>query len=450
MTRIFGLIDYDRIGKLLKKELGETIFRVWTRNEMKAFLSNCVGVGSPFIVHDPDTLQPLMLFTAWSDVAGLARSVWVAEIDEELNVRNPKLIASPDLFNVTGLNTATAFWDDYNEQWVFACTAYGAPKSSYGYFIFFDKNWNVKSTQVMDFTQTVDTSTWAPNLGDAGIGLVPLSDKHLIVTAGMSTGSRYVYEISDFTSRPLGSPKTPLIKLSDTTVVPAMQIPGYMGGSADVHQTFIYNNMLIMLSEIRHNTGNWSLQIYYGPNKDFDYISTNSMIGKYLFVCPTRFSHGIMNYTHVIPNQMRHPHYTSMLGRPLLFFITCPHWNAGGNRRYAHEIWAQTIDPTLAFDPAKNFPLVASGDNLYYFGNIPFATYGVSRAIIWLFGVSAAGTLTLYESSSPYHIWYQTASVVSTNYSISTGSNKIVVENPAPFIGLKTDVTLSEWMVFLS
>jgi len=107
---------------VLERVINRGISRV--RKEMKSVLPDAVGVGSSFIVLDPDTYQPYMLFTAWSDPNGIARHVWVAEIDEDLSVRNIRRIADPAIFNVSGLNTATAFWDDYNEEWVFACTAY--------------------------------------------------------------------------------------------------------------------------------------------------------------------------------------------------------------------------------------------------------------------------------------------------------------------------------------
>jgi hypothetical protein len=442
-------INYTKLAKVLRKEAGDIVTRVLTRNEMQSVFPGCIGVGSPFIVNDPDTYQPQMLFTAWSDVSGLARQVWVADIDEDLSVKNMRKIADGSLFNVTGLNTCTAFWDDYNEQWVFACTAYGAPKISYGYFIFFDKNWNVKGTQVIDFAQTVDTQTWTPNLGDAGIGMVPHYDKGLILSAGYDT-DRSLFYISNYTTRPLPSPTKGLpLSLVDTTVYRPLQCPLYHAANRDVHQLFVYNGQLIMLSEKRQHTGLWNFEVCFGPEKDWYAVPAGSTVGKYHLVSPIVWSHLTVNYTHVIPNY-GHPHYTSLLGVPLLFFVTFPTWNAGGKRAYAHEIWAQKINPEEAFNPARNFPLIMSAYNEpYRVGKIPIPTFGANTLEIFMFGVSASGTLTITESTSPYHLWALTGMYYTSTYSISVGSNKLIIDKPAPYVALNTDVNLTEFMVIL-
>jgi len=441
----------DEISEAIRTGVSDIIARVLTRNEMRDVLPGCVGVGSPFIVNDPDTYQPMMLFTAWSDVKGLERQVWIADIDEDLRVTRKRKLADGGLFNVTGLNTATAFWDDYNEEWVFAATAYGAPKVSYGYFIFFDKDWNVKRTQVLDFAVKVGDQTWTPNLGDAGIGMVPTADKTLVLSAGFGT-DRLLFYVSDYTVRPLPNPTngTPFV-VRDTRLYKIYSAPAYYANRRDVHQLLVYNGQLVMLSEAMANTNTWRIIVEFGPDKDWHTVGEYNMIGKYMFVTPVSWSHGKMNYTHATPNQMMHPHYTTLLGRPLLFFVNSPHWYSRGSRSYAHEIWVQAIRPEDAFDPKKNMPLVAGGaKEPYVLGNYPIPTFGAKRAAIYLYGVAASGTLTVHESSSPYHIWNLTTSVHSTTYSISRGSNKVVIDNPQPFIAIKTDVDLSEWTIYLT
>jgi len=445
------VLETIRTKRYVIETVSDTIEMVLSKNDMKSVFPGCIGVGSPFIVNDPDTYQPMMLFTAWSDTAGLARQLWIADIDENLKVTNMRKLADGSLFNVIGLNSATAFWDDYNEEWVFAATAYGTPKVSYGYFIFFDKNWNVKSTQVLDFSQTVSGQTWTPNLGDAGIGMIPTSNKTLILSAGYDN-HRSIFYILDYTVRPLPNPTigTPLV-VSGTTMYKAFLGPGYYSKNRDVHQLFVYNGQLVMLSETMPHTNVWRVIVEFGPDKDWHSVATSNMIGKYMLVTPISWSHGKMNYTHMTPNEMMHPHYTTLLGRPLLFFINCPHWKAGGKRAYAHEIWAQSITPEYAFDPKKNFPLVASGPSEpYYVGNYPIPTFGAKRITIYLFGVATNGTLTVYEAISPYHIWYHTTSVYSTTYSITSGINKITIDYPMPYVAIKTDVNLLEWTIIIS
>jgi len=408
---------------------------------MKSVLPDAVDVGSPFIVLDPDTYQPYMLFTAWSDPNGIARHVWVAEIDEDLSVRNIRRIASPAIFNVSGLNTATAFWDDYNEEWVFACTAYGAPKASYSYFIFFDREWNIRRTQVVDLEQVGEGYTWTPGLSDAGIGMVPHFDKSLTLSAG-GDRDRALFYIENYTERPLPKPRRDLVGV--------LQAPTYLGHARDVHQLFVYNSWLVMLSEKISGTELWNLEVCFGPEKDWHKAGNTFMVDKWHFVCPITWSHGKINYSHIVPNQLQHPHYTTHLGRPLLFYMTSPTWIAGGKRAWSHEIWAEEIDPEEAFNPVKNMPLIASGHNEpYKVGKVSIPTFGAKSAEIILFGVKAQGKLTVVESTNPYHIWVEDSIRHTTEYTINTGSNKIILENPAPYIALKTTVDLEEWIVIL-
>jgi hypothetical protein len=445
-----AVLNTMHTNRYVIETVSDTIERVLSKNDMKSVLPGCIGVGSPFIVSDPDTYQPMMLFTAWSDTKGLARQLWIADIDENLRVTNMRKLADGSLFNVTGLNSATAFWDDYNEEWVFAATAYGAPKTSYGYFIFFDKNWNVKGTQVLDFSQTVSGYTWEPNLGDAGIGMVPTDSKMLVLSAGFDN-HRSLFYINDYTVRPLPNPVigTPLV-VKDSTLYKSYLGPAYYAHGRDVHQLMVYNGQLIMLSEAIAWTDLWRLIVEFGPDKDWNVVAGYNMIGKYMLVTPVSWSHGKMNYTHMTPNEMMHPHYTTLLGRPYLFFINCPHWNAGGVRAYAHEIWAQAIKPEDAFDPKKNFPLTAEGINEPYYVNLPIPTFGAKRMSIYLYGVATNGTLTVYESTSPYHIWRQPDSAYSTTYSITSGLNKIAIDYPMLYVAIKTDVNLSDWVIIFS
>ncbi|MEM4847496.1 MAG: hypothetical protein QW794_07040 [Thermosphaera sp.] len=433
--------------KTLKKvgEIKDEVFEVLTAKKMKNVFPNCVGVGSPFIVRDPDTLQPYILFTAWNDREGLRREVWVAEIDEDLETRNFKRIATGALFDVDGLNTVTAFWDDYNEEWVFACTAYGAPKASYGYFIFFDKRWNVKTTQIIDFESTFDSTVWTPPLADAGIGMVPLFNNYLILTAGFDT-NRSMWYITDYRLRPLPSPIIGNVEGGTRFHL----APSYFANYRDVHQLFVYNNQLIMLSECVKQTQLWGLEICYGPEKDWGVVGDTPMIGRFHMPSALIFPYVPLDHTFTVANTAQHPHYTALLGRPLLFFITSPTWEAGGARKYAHEIWATNIRPEEAFNPRKNFPLIASGSREpYLVGKLPIPTFGAKTATIYLFNVRAAGTLTIIESSSPYHIWAETDTRCLSDYSISAGSNKIILDYLAPYIALKTNVDMSEWVVVL-
>jgi len=87
---------------------------------------------------------------------------------------------------------------------------------------------------------------------------------------------------------------------------------------------------------------------------------------------------------------------------------------------------------------------------------IPFITAAMWRNIFGspqqLYAFEAlyrAYQLTGVESTNPYHIWVEDSIRHATEYSINTGSNKIILENPAPYIALKTIADLEEWIVIL-
>jgi len=427
-------------GKLANKQL---VTRILDYDDMPP---GYVGVASPFIVHDPDTFQPYMLFTAWQDLDARKREVWVARINEDLDVSDKRQIATGDLFGVDGFSSATAFWDDYNEQWVFATTAYGRAKKSYGHFIFFDRDWNVEDTQVIDFESTFNTTTYTPDLGDAGIGMVPSSVKRLILSVGFHS-DRSLYYINDLTSRPLPDPTYANTSGGNDFLAAST----YRKGSIGIHQLFAYNDILIMLSEIDSYTRGWGVIPHFGPEKEWNEVFGDVMVGKFHMPCPVTWYYGVQNYTHMIPNQMMMPHYTTVLGTPLLFFACSPAWNLGGTRRYRHEVWAQTIDPSKAFDPTKNFPLVARGTSSipYDIGKVPIPTFGASTACIEIHGADSSGTLTVIESPSPYRIWQEGKFRYSDALSIGSGSSKNIINRPAPYMAIKTDVSMDGWIITL-
>lgn len=441
--------------RILSEELGNSIFRVLDPKAAKAFLPEIsVGVGTSFIVHDPDTFQTQMLFTGWEDVTGRARRIYVSNIDEDLRVTNVRRIADGGLFGVTGLNTVSAVWDDYNEQWIVSATAYGVQwyPISCGYFMFFDKTWALKDRQEIDFEQSIGGTMWVPSLDDGGLGMVVDQNKRLIMSGGFGL-DRSLFSIPDVTARPLRSPT--LGNQHGTNRFPI--IPSYFSDMADVHQLFVYNGRPVILSELVHSTNNWFCHVYFFPERDWNMVGnvdiggTMDMVGKYMTVTPVSTNLIPHNYTHVIGN-MGHPHYSTLLGRPLLFFATFPTCNMDGKRKYSHEIWATSINPIEAFDPTKNFPLVASGvsSEPFLIGKVPIPTFGAKTATIILFGVAGPGTLNFIESNSPYHIWFETTTRAISNYSISAGANKLIINQPAPYISLKTNVDLAEWMVVLN
>lgn len=395
-----------------------------------------VGVGTPFIVRDPDTYQPYILFTGWNDPSGIARMIFVGEIDENLRVRNVKKVADPSLFNVSGLNTVHAFWDDYNQQWVLFTTFYGAPSNNTAGVIYTDKNFNVVGTQTLTFNNAGGSGV---NLSDAGVSPVPLFNKMLLMSAGFDLG-RSLFYINDFTKRPLPNPTI----VNGTSSNAQFQIvPSYYASGADVNQLFVSEYGVRMLSELIHYRSLWFINVFYGAEKDY---LVDSTFVPFFFVAPLVPPFPI-HFTDIVGN-IGHPHYTNYLGEPMLFFARFPTWNTSGPRNYAHDIWVMNIDPKYVFDPTGK-ALVATGPGNPV-PNLPIPTFGSKTLIIEIYGASTSGTLTLTESSSPYHIWTQTNIRYTTSYNISAGSNKIVVTDPTPWISIGiSGATISEWAILM-
>jgi hypothetical protein len=429
----------DSVRSIMPKGIGN-VYKVLSAKDLQSVFSGAIGVGSPFIIRDLDTYQAYMLFTAWSDITGNARQIWVAPISEDLvvDVSKAKKIADGSLFGVTGLNTVHAYWDDYNAQWVLFATFYGGTASNVAGVIFTDQDFNVVGKQTLTFTMVDGT---APNLLDAGVCPVPLYNKRVLLLAGFE---RYkgIYLLSDGTARPLPTPS----QLNASGSTPYGLIPTYYRGSADVHQLLLLNQGLVILCEHTEFRNQWFIQVFYGPEKDWN-VGTSWVIPHFVAPIPPPFP---MHFTEVVGN-IGHPHYTNYLKEPLLFFIRSPTWNFGGRRAWAHDIWAMRIDPDYVFNPRGKVLVASETTSIYSLvSTMPIPTFGARRAIIYLFGVSASGTLTVTESTGPYHIRAQTGTIYQTTYSVNSGANKIVIDNPAPYISLGLNVSLSEWAVFLS
>ena len=261
-----------------------------------------VGVGTPFIIKDLDTDQSYMLFTGWDDVEGRQRRVFIIPIDKDLNVNTSKVkeIVRPIDFGVTGVNCVHAFWDDLNEEWVLFHTFYGVSANSTGGVAFFDKEFNLKNTQMLTFTRANGTST---NLGDAGISSIPLANKNLLLTAEIGY-DRSCWLISNYTERPLPTPTQ--INTYNTTLIRI--VPSCFSTGLAVYQTILLNSGIVMLSELCHNRTTWFLQVFYGPERD---LIVHDTIIPVTFVSPVT-PLLLFHFTDVVGN-IEHPHYTLSL-----------------------------------------------------------------------------------------------------------------------------------------
>jgi len=410
--------------------------KVWTTYKVLDPRSiGMVGVGTPFIIRDLDTYQPYMFFTAWNDITGKQRSIYVGQIDEDLHIHNIKLVASPSLFNVQGLNTVSLVWDDYNEEWILASGIYGSATNQIA-LMFLDKDFNVKYTQTWSFTLATGSNLL---IGDAGCSMFTLGNKIALITTGWGS-FRSIYYVNDITVRPLPTPTQ--LNASGTKFF--WWAPTYYNGALDVHHTFLSNNGIIMLSELLHNRNTWWIHVYYGADRD---LYVRNMLIPFKLVTPIKPLIPIQ-FADILGN-IGHPHYTNYLGRPLLFFARFPTWNLGGKRAYAHEIWATDVDTDI-FNPTGKTMIVNNDNDIYTMPDIiPIPTFGAKYATITLFNISGSGTLNVWEANSPYHLWAQTENRFQNTFTLSSSYFKTTIENVAPWISLGTNVNIGMYQVIL-
>ena len=437
-------IREEGLRKVVREELREKseyyVKRVLSAKDLKDYLPETrVGVISPFVIQDPDTYQSYLLFTSgWEPPPrhGTPKKVYMVPIDEKLDVDPSKarMIASGALFGVEGLETVDAVWEDYNEEWLLFVTFY--PYSNNFGVIRLDRDFNIKGTQVLSLFKADGTPNYA---GDAHISPVILNNNQMILSGGYDA-NRSFYIIQDVTARPLGSPN--LINKIDTTHITPVSRK-YMN-LLNAHQTLVASSGLIMLSEVNYWLDNmlnrFTIQVYYGLNEHFHY--------PFFMPCP------IVPPLHINLEQgfggIGQPHYTNLLGEPYLFFARATQYEYLYRfRRYYSDIYAVRVDPDRLFNPYGKVLIWAGANEPYTVGErVPIPTFGAKTVTIFLTNVSASGTLTVIEGS-PYDIYNMTNNRIITNYSISTGGNKIVIDRPYDNIALKTDVNLSRAVVII-
>jgi len=251
------------------------------------------GVGTPQVISDPETTDKKLLFTGWSATDGTARSMFVADIDSALNISNPTQILTPGDLGVNTLNAGYGFYDLANDEWLITAT----PNSSTGLYI-------VRFSR--DFSTINGSQGYSIDTKDSGASIFTgLNDNLLLSVANASSGNIEVIQIqNDISARPLSdtfSQKTTLIR--DTEI-----------RGPDVHHTAVYNGKIATLCEFKaagpSGGSNWNLRPTFGGEVGDLGVQRTIVSDQSLY------SHaGASNGAH-----MGHPHYSTELDRPLLFF----------------------------------------------------------------------------------------------------------------------------------
>jgi len=377
-----------------------------------------VGVGTPFVIEDPDTLEKYLLFTGWSREDGKERSIWVAEITSDFKVTNYKRILTSADFGVERLAAVHTFWDDYNEQWVITTSTVNPNKAVVA---FLDKEFNLVSTQDLTLSRTPK---------DSGVSPVPLGNKKLLLAyASRDAGALdqvWLEKIEDLTTRPYPS-------TTDLGMIT-------WHGRPDVLQFMILNGIPMVFYEDNFRRDIWILRMGFGPEIETTYLDTTDLSGQFFLLSSPRPIIPI-DLSHQIPH-FGHPHFTALLGRPILFFIWFKCWNLGGTRAFRHGIFAYET-PRDFLLPERWFPL--TGCVLKSPGTSKgVGTFGAKSAIIQV-RATELGTLKIQEAQHVGALvggWY-----VETTKSIgAAGFYKFVIEDPLPCLRVEADFDGHIWV----
>jgi hypothetical protein len=424
-------INYDMLAKVLREGLRERL-----ETESKLVLRGkdigSTGVGCPFVVEDPDTRAKKLLFLAIPS-AGQPRVLYVVDIDDDLvpNLRTLKRVAAPSDFDPScdGMDSISAFWDDYNEQWIIFTSPWGGAG-----VIFADKDFNLRGRQFLSAPSGVTI------YGGANKCLLPLWDRKALFVAPQNVKvdttwfKGRLFWLDDFTKRPL-----PTLTLLGTHS--AVGFPDHL--SIELEHTFIFGGVLTMIFETNDYAGGYSLGIAFSPMQNWGRWWGGWNLGKWIMAISEKPFHVPHHQVHFVDN-IGHPHFTTAFGKPMLFYAHFTFGSTGGARSMAHEIWASVIRPEQ-LDPRNNFPLAVRGTDVDK-GAI-FGTYGAKTAVVQVYGASAAGTLTVKHSTSVEKLAGGTS--IDESYSIPSGNSRIIINAPGPYMAITTDVSISSWTVYL-
>lgn len=407
--------------------------KVLSLRDLKPFGIKAVGIGTPCIIEEPDTGQPIFIFEIWEDIDVKQMKIYYTQIDEELNIlTRPKLITTSEVLNYFGvesLATPRPFWDDYNEEWVIMCVTY--PFRPAIATLFCNREFDVVDMQDVPLYNASGTPV---RLGWRGVSTLPLYDAKLLIFSGAS-----MWYIEDFRVRPLPSPTQ--VNASGTTIF-SMFDSEYIQGISET-QPLAAGSGLRLVAQLLSQRKRFYVVTMFGINEEFIYGGSPIPFKWTLPIIPVLPLH-----FNEILGHFLHPWYTNILGEPMLFFVRFVTFNSFGKRRTLGEIYATTVDPEMFVEP-EGKTLYTGGTNEIYTipDRIPIPTFGAKKVIINLYGVATAGTLTVTESHSPANIWLGKSEVYQSTYSINAGSNKVVVDSPAPYIALGIDQNLRRYSV---
>lgn len=371
------------------------------------------GVGTPYILFNSNTGEKWLLFTGWKDPVGSKREAAVTLIEKDMSVDTRKIrkILSSDL--IAGSYTMNAVRGVYNpvrDEFIVTVT-----QDDSAYVFWFDSDWNrIGFQRIMG------------GVYDHGVAFKPLG--------------AYGYLHDALAAVPAGA-RIKLLGLRGVDEHGGVRVEDY--GIAAWHG--VGNAVLDLLLMPRVSViaesdefGKWVLKSFIGPPpNDVKGLCENGVAsiglleGDLLPLLPVDD----------ILIQVGHPHYTTEPdGYPKLFCASFRDtWSTRretGKEGYTHEICTVQVD-TRIFDP-RSYGVLK--DRVFIPGerSLPSKWYWVGPAekitLVATSAVEGGMVVELSESCSLTSI----EDSLRHRLEASSGCNKLVVENPAPFIRIES------------
>lgn len=310
-----------------------------------------IGVGTPYIIHDIKRNKYWLLFTGWKDPNGLKREAFVAEIDEDLGVKEEtikKIVPKdfPETVDYTH-NTVRGIYNPVRDEF-YVTTSHGSKI----YLFVFDPNWNLKGyKQLIDFGK----------VKDAGFPIKPFgayADLHNAVAVSPSLDSLsielyFIKNIDDLSQIEVQNWGEVARWGRGNDVIDLVTMPRY--------QIFVEQD----------TSSKWILHTFIGPSAE-ELNSTDDL--KNLYFLEASLMPMLQLDDQLV--QIGHPQYTTLPdGEPKILFASFRDtWSSSLTTKkegYSHEIWALYVDD-LIFDPRSYGELkgIVTGNKWIY---VPFA-----------------------------------------------------------------------------
>jgi len=356
------------------------------------------GAASPFIIEHPETLETKILYTGWEPGARRDRNLYVADINDALNVTNVTKVLDYSQFG--SVEGAYGFYDKINSEWIIGMTTGG---STGLYVLAFSS----------DFSSLNSSKGYSLDTKDSGASAVPTYDGSLYLTAVPDSNRDItLFPIqSDFTTRPFES-------LGSGEAI----LPSDDALHVSVHHSQFSDSGLTTLMETRHTDKHWTVNpMFVGPGDGGVTSHAGLYSEKPLFTAGVGGGGG----------QFGHPSFSSHLSRQMVLFSWFRNCIQSEPDTYRHEIWC--AEPNYDFDDPSNWlPLkgrldLSQADNTKYVN-----TFGADKMIVQV-DTPNTPTVTLKEGMSGAHIDNGVNS--SRTWDItSTGVSKQVFTDIAPTV----------------